>query len=181
MVKGPIQVFGDTESLLAKLEAIVRNNTPWADLKNRVHDFLDEYEKLPPDQQGEILSMTIQMALAREDCKEAPSAWTVLDTLCARILGRDDVPPKQLAQLAMMVQLGHIKPKRLSGRPPRGQIADMAIILAHRIYTENLDYRPGKAQEKIAGWLPEKPRPKSANAVAQIISSARRRAKEQGI
>ena len=163
MVEGRAQ-SSHAEKLLTKLEPLIRNGVP-IDIPQAVNKHLEKYEKMAPDERERTLRRWIEAAHGRNRYFKSHMAWAVLKELSERILDRDEIPPRRLAQFAMEVQTGRIQEKRARGRPSRSIAAKMLIVAAQNLLIESKGYTVGQAQERIAGWMYTKP-----NAVAQIIS-----------
>ena len=162
MIERNAQSF-DLDKYLAMLEAWIRNKIP-IDIPVTVEDSVDHYEEMTSDEREIFLDQTIRMSRSRSEYFGSQLAWAVLKGLSERILERDEVPPKALAQFAMEVLTGRIREKRERGRPPRSIVQEKSIVNAYDIMTNYKGYTVGEAREKIASWMGAKPR-----EVAKVI------------
>ena len=98
MIERNAQSF-DLDKYLAMLEAWIRNKIP-IDIPVTVEDSVDHYEEMTSDEREIFLDQTIRMSRSRSEYFGSQLAWAVLKGLSERILERDEVPPKALAQTA---------------------------------------------------------------------------------
>ena len=154
----------DKDDFLAEMEALIRNGVR-IDVPQAVNKHLEEYEKMAPDEREFDLELWIEDARGRLPCYDSQVAWAFLKELSGRILDRDEVYPRQLAQFSMEALAGRIQEKLTRGRPRRSRRAKFHIVETYNMLIEWKGYTVGKAQRTIADWMDTKP-----DAVAQIVS-----------
>ena len=101
MDKGRTQSF-DKDDLLAEMEALIRNGVR-IDVLQAVNKHLEEYEEMTPDEREFDLELWIEDARGLNPSYDSQVAWAFLKELSERILERDEMPPRRLAQFTMEV------------------------------------------------------------------------------
>ncbi len=115
MVERRAQSF-DKDDLLAEMEALIRNGVR-IDVPQAVNKHLEEYEEMTPDEREFDLELWIEDARGLNPSYDSQVAWAFLKELSERILERDEMPPRRLAQFTMEVLTGRIQEKLTRGRP----------------------------------------------------------------
>ena len=120
----------DVDKLLVKLEAAIRKGVP-LDIPKAAISLFEKYEKLSPDERERFLGTRIEVARGHNRSLDSQLAWAVLNELSERILERDEMPPKRLAQFSMEVQT---VPIRLMQTHTTCRMLPLAILTRYTIY-----------------------------------------------
>ena len=117
----------DVDKLLVKLEAAIRKGVP-LDIPKAAISLFEKFEKLSPDERERFLGTRIEVARGHNRSLDSQLAWAVLNELSERILERDEMPPKRLAQFSMEVQT---VPIRLMQTHTTCRMLSVAILRTH--------------------------------------------------
>ena len=94
----------DVDKLPVKLEAAIRKGVP-LDIPKAAISLFEKYEKLSPDERERFLGTRIEVARGHNRSLDSQLAWAVLNELSERILERDEMPPKRLAQFSTCLSM----------------------------------------------------------------------------